>query len=519
MLASTWSHGEPGAMFECFSCNSCLLSIAMETRGSMQLALFRSKLLVLYALVIVYGGGCLFLLSLRVNDETPNTNQKHRRLIHGSDRDASISSEWATGSSKQSFLQKEVIDSHALQRQHGIISLGGSSAISSPWDNLPYVSALPAWAKEYFAWHRDSLDILNKNHTKWKSYRYLLIRCLNMDDKCGGLSDRLHSIPLALLLASQYQRILFIDWEKPAALTAFLLPAALDWRIPSWFEIVTTKRQRNASCDHCPILHLQRSPTILSDKHFYRLEKFNQAPLLDMRYQTNDHGRAYFNAVAQDRETDNSSWEDVYAAVWHSFFQPSPPVQTLINDAVRQLGLEHRNYVSLHIRSIYYKDKSNKTSRIENAVHCATSLADSSKTNLPATFTRQSPIVYVASDSSHVAQYAADYGSTLSGRFVARRTVVNGTASHPLHLDRGSNFLSGSSNDWMIHDASSYYSVFVDLYLLSHGRCVVYNVGGFGQLASLISWPSDKQCQSRRYTNELCQRPDIQALPTIFRER
>jgi hypothetical protein len=44
-------------------------------------------------------------------------------------------------------------------------------------------SVLPKWMKEYFSWHQDSLARLNE--TNYESQRYLVMRCLQIDDKCG----------------------------------------------------------------------------------------------------------------------------------------------------------------------------------------------------------------------------------------------------------------------------------------------------------------------------------------------
>lgn len=44
------------------------------------------------------------------------------------------------------------------------------------------------------------------------------------DDRCGGTSDRLKSLPLFLTLAAQTKRLLFLRWNRPFALEEFLIP-------------------------------------------------------------------------------------------------------------------------------------------------------------------------------------------------------------------------------------------------------------------------------------------------------
>jgi hypothetical protein len=88
----------------------------------------------------------------------------------------------------------------------------------------------PPWMKEYFYFHQQLRALLNE--TNWQEQRYFVARCLDTDDVCGGASDRLHSIPALLLIASTTKRLLLIKWSRPAALEEFLVPpdGGLDWR-------------------------------------------------------------------------------------------------------------------------------------------------------------------------------------------------------------------------------------------------------------------------------------------------
>ena len=88
---------------------------------------------------------------------------------------------------------------------------------------------------------------------------------------------------------------------------------------------------------------------------------------MNMRYQINDHGRAYYEAQLLDNEP---NFDQVYAAVWKCLYQPSPPFQAPIDQSVSELGLQGGDYDALHVRSVYSEDKSHKASRVENAVNC-----------------------------------------------------------------------------------------------------------------------------------------------------
>lgn len=381
------------------------------------------------------------------------------------------------------FRHTNNLFSDAITSVHHSISFNESTSINDgPLKRQePNLSVLPRWLREYFSWHKQALEILKSNHSKWIQYKYLVVRCLKVDHKCGGASDRLKSIPLALLLASQYKRLLFVEWEKPAQLTEFLEPVALDWRIPKW--LIGTERKIS-------FLTFQRSPTILSDKHFYRLRKYSEEKLMDMRYQTTEHGEGYFNRHQQDG---NPKFEQVYSTLWSLMFRPSEPVQNLINATRAELGLSG-NYVSLHVRSLYFKDKSGNTVQIENAVNCAARLRTNDQSSLPT--------IFIASDSPAVLDFAVQYGmSALHRNIVATKTSKT---TPPLHLDRGSKFMAPveSETDWMGFPPSAYYNIFVDLYLLSYGQCISYNVGGYGHWASLIS--RNKKCSNINHRRTVC---------------
>lgn len=504
----------------------------------------------LVLLAALYGSCFRILLSLQWEELMMADHNKNHHAITCSFGCSSI------GSISESHLESSSLAVHHqqskfLQLQSGVLLV--ESSILGPavtrrletstqhdfeneqkmWEAEPFASILPDWMKDYFDWHRTSLQELNNDQTKWRSYKYLVVRCLRMDHKCGGASDRLQSIPLALLVASQHQRLLFIEWEKPAALTEFLVPTALAWRLPEWFhKNIQSSTDHHVSDNEYPYVHFQRSPTVLSDKHLSRLDTYSNSTFLDMRYQTHDHGRAYYNAyvLQQERQQERmlegnnnepspsprKSFDEVFAAVWACVFQPSPPVQAMIDSAVNELGLQDGNYVSLHVRSMYYKDKSNKVSRVENAVHCAAQLGMNTSDGYTAKVQDavslpQFPTIYVASDSSAVTQISVQYGTSVLGRRVVAlattSTNISSSQASPLHLDRGSKFLSSSPDaaNWMDFDASAYYGVFVDLYMLSRGRCVAFNIGGYGHFASLIS--PNPTCDSIGYQDGKCERP------------
>jgi hypothetical protein len=381
------------------------------------------------------------------------------------------------------------------------------------WENNP---DLPVWMKEYFDWHHEQVKSLNE--TNWKSQRYLVLRCLQQDHKCGGAADRLRLVPVAVLVASQCDRILLIQWERPCPLTEFLVPPVngLDWRIPAWLE------ER---------LEFRKRPFIMT-LNPHATELLAQSPdllLADMLLQIHDHGASYFlnhtsndgaslvnDNIRQEASASTSSFastsnsfalEDIYHHVWEILFQPSPAVAALIHQHMQQLQLMDNNYAAVHIRSQYLRDKSSITKHaphFRNAVHCASKLLPTAP-------------IYIASDAAAVTEYAVRYGREKAAAsakkrkgatavaVLARPTFSNSTS--PLHLDRGSDYLTTT---WQqleqeaVRRPSDYYDIFVDLYLLARSKCIALHTGGYGRWARLMSHTGAGQCWINHGANK-CQ--------------
>lgn len=208
---------------------------------------------------------------------------------------------------------------------------------------------LPTWMKEYFQWHQATLQKLNSQPETWDQYHYLIVRCLAMDgDRCGDLSHRLQSLPIALSMANQSQRLLFIRWEQPAALENFLVPPILsrpqhvgiDWRLPNWLHEILQPRYEGVR-------------TIVGNS-LYSLQEVQakNVTIIMMRHLTRDHGSHLYNDLRQMQVVESGigsnekrviskepSFELVFRHVWHAFFQPSPAVQELYNRNVQALQL------------------------------------------------------------------------------------------------------------------------------------------------------------------------------------
>ena len=322
------------------------------------------------------------------------------------------------------------------------------------WESM---SSLPSWMNTYFSWHQDQL--LTLNATNWQSRRYLIARCLNTDQPCGGASDRLKSIPLLIRFASQQERLLFVHWERPAPLENFLLPpgGGFNWSLPLWL-----KPKLNFSSSGYVQHHSNVAQRIVP----YLKNTLHQM-MVDVRFQDAGGGANIYDAMLQPGEP---SFVEIYRSVWSIAFRPSAPVQALIRHHMTDLDLQSGEYSGVHIRYRYPKARDmNLKSLTENAVRCANQLYP----NAP---------VYITSDTPDAINIAKQIGNTsLANRVRSRKGSLT---RMPQHLDYSRS-----------REPSEFYDVFVDLYLLAESRCVAYNVGGFGRWGRDLSY--NQSCSVR----------------------
>jgi hypothetical protein len=359
-----------------------------------------------------------------------------------------------------------------------------TTAKNSWWKDSPdHNSKLPTWMKEYFAWHQESLRQLHDGTADAESFQYFVLRCLQRNKKCSGASDRLRTIPTALLLAHESHRLLFIVWDKPAALEEFLVPpplGGLDWRLPVAIEEKIHVRDVNGTF-------------LLTDDTGRGLPNVTDRVVCmksarGEQYYNDHHHHEYLEESSRKKKDldDLFSYDQVFPHVWNIFFQPSPAVQAQIDAQFQILQLQPGQYVSAHVRALYQSNAVEQHEEI-NAIHCASQLAaaaaaagvsdgSSSSSMLP---------IYFASDSNRTVAFAREYGKSKGGGSV--HVVARASDHEPLHLDRGRDFLTKAADEWQNHAVSDFYDIFVDLYILSMARCVTHGIGGYGKLAVLLS--------------------------------
>jgi hypothetical protein len=325
--------------------------------------------------------------------------------------------------------------------------------------------------KKYITWHQKTKS--NLNPANWKSTKYLIMGCFEWDDHCGGISDRLKTLPSVVLEAHRNKRLLLIWWEKPGPLEDYLLPprGGVDWRVQPWLK---------------ELLYQELGPKARSSVAY----DFENGKRLLMggdhkvavvfRIQTPTAGEPFFHdeqtkdSLFSGSKGGASTYQQVFHKLFRAFFTPVPRVASLLSGKMEQHGLVPGQYVAAHLRAMYgnreHRDVEEIVKLAVLGVNCASNL-------LPG-----API-YFASDTSLAVDAAMSY-STMHGLPVVSFEF---DAGDPIHLDK--------DDDWKTRNASAYDSTFADLYMLAQSRCVAYSNGGYGTFGSLLSY--DSECKLR----------------------
>jgi len=340
------------------------------------------------------------------------------------------------------------------------------------WQNS---TVLPTWIKDYFDWHQQERAKLSH------SSKFLILKCLQNDTRCGGTADRLQPLPFALMIAARTRRLLLIHWERPCQLEEFLVPplGGIDWRLPTILHNYTFPIKADLTVLQNILPHLQQSGN-------------NRKPLpriATMLYQSHGHGAEQYNQLKSPNEP---TYEQVFRDIWKAFFIPSLPIQTRIQQCMQVLHLKSNDYVAVHIRSRYHSYNNDQQLRtlVRHALNCASHLQTTSSM----------PIYVATDDAARTTPAAMKYGTKRGATIVARSQQA---ISRTLHLDRGTSFLSKNASHWTFRDlkAVDYYDTFVDLYLLAESKCIAYHVGNYGKWANLLS--ANRSCHVN-YLKDTC---------------
>jgi hypothetical protein len=335
-------------------------------------------------------------------------------------------------------------------------------------ETYPYIEnakkVFPEWLRNYIIWHSEQ----RRNKMDDPSTKFLTVAC-HRNFPCGGVSDRLRSIPYFLLLANRTGRVLLIKWQK-YDLEEFLLPpvGGLDWRLPEGMDIGSGKPGQAVSC----LGEMSnRNPCRIWDNDHEGYKNQKNIVML-AREDLYEQHKQFFVTDTHPHGT--------FGQIMNIMFMPTPPLVESISDTMKKIGLLPRQYTSAHFRSRYPHPEGLKESMppklkediINNAIKCAAHTAGDS--NLP---------VYFTSDDLRSVQYVLDRSP-----FVAQSNPQTKVIAI-------TDFFRSHSDDAKVNydesDPKELYPVFIDLWIMGHSKCVSYGQGGFGLFGARLA---DEEC-------------------------
>ena len=323
---------------------------------------------------------------------------------------------------------------------------------------------LPKWMKDYFSWHREQRKQMTKDN--WHTFKYIVMSCLNGDRKCGGASDRLQHLPFIIRVAAETKRVILIKWDMPAPLESFLLPpfGGIDWRTPEWMALLLPSNGVKASS-------VARLVDVAA----------GMESIVKAQVQSHDHGSDYYNRRGEISGDGPSAFRQHYRDCWYSFFTPVPVIAKAIEDELVRMELTPGEFAVAHLRSEYdlepgrHRDFLVLQNWTMNALNCISGL-------------RPGRPLFFSSDSSEAKKIAMEYGK------FRNTIIVASDADNTLDM----------AISTRAQDPALFYSISIDLYLMSMGRCYAYNVGDFGKWANLIGGRYFT-CNIRYWTDEVDQ--------------
>jgi len=363
---------------------------------------------------------------------------------------------------------------------------------------------LPKYIKDYLNWHVDQTSSMtNAEQQKEKQAKYLVVQCLKEFPRCGGLSDRLRPLPVYIYAAIQMKRILLFQWTKPCQLEEFLTPppCGINWTVPAWLH--------TPNLTHANIVNFGK----VQDAHFIARTATENFLTIKIQWPPED---AYNKLISQFYNDTVFTYTKVYRHLFYSFFTLTQPIQSVVDQQMARLGLTAGSYTSIHVRARHpnsgfyamgnrhvdkaidkeggfvlpqeegrYKKKIHMT--LQEAFSCAYSL----HSNIDNT---KKQVIYFASDSHHLNNYVVQQtGVKLNPAY---SVVALNHSVEPLHLD---------VPDKTTRMPSDFYLAFVDLWILSHSKCILYGAGRFGIFASYISNnKSHDACRINYHTSTSC---------------
>jgi hypothetical protein len=446
-----------------------------------------------------------------------------------------------------------------------------------------YHSRLPKWIAQYFKWHHDMRLKYpgNKIFTDPQAPNILIRICHT--HQCGGLHDRLGQLPLDLFLAARSNRILMIQWFKPFSLDKFLVPPTLpssvpglqinnngrintttsvveysiDWRMPKEWTQCRHLRECIRRFSNIPSLetnvgngHVRgKNYSQMMDANYYNLTRGGLKDEKIVQFEIMGHGNEDWleNHLRREGETDMIHHTPTFGNIFHSFFQLSPPIQTMYNHITQSLNLTAQEYIAVHLRVRHpsgYRRNAKMDGRYAGnadrnvppfanefresaikvavrALECTRLLKYSNGSGSGADTTTAIPLwstsgtsssesskfllpVYMMSDTKDLVNYFVFelssnkkklHDDNYNRTFSKENNPESSIDSIAKRVASKFYIISRQLDDENLHidkatppgKLEQYYSVFLDLFLGINAKCIVFGIGNFAVFAAKIS--------------------------------
>ena len=403
-----------------------------------------------------------------------------------------------------------------------------------PWNQTLNGWEPPRWITNYIKWHRE----VRSTHPAFNSDSeapipplYVVYCRINpgsfaarRSSDCGGLHDRLGSLPFDLYIANQTKRLLLYVWETPMPLETFLVPNllnwTLDWNRPDLRLILETAPNLFTGTTNAFVKSIwTQMPEAIS-------RGLNHDIPVYVSFVIGHHSEYSFeNALRKLQETDMIHTTPTFGWIWHALFKPSPGLERYLEASRSAMNLTKGGYTAIHIRLHYpvlmgqAKKNGLKLKSLDNpknfkkfgfdkgdsgivfkgdgkkfavniglhAVQCARKLTKGDAEPL-----------YLMSDANYLAAYLGKHSGVGSQNRLASKGQldrhVNKMLSQVTIVTRRDIHRRNFHIDGHMGNATDFFPVFADLYLAMEARCITFGYGGFGRFARQLT---NKTCYSQ----------------------
>mmetsp|Transcript_10840 Transcript_10840/g.19809 ORF Transcript_10840/g.19809 Transcript_10840/m.19809 type:complete len:1095 (-) Transcript_10840:351-3635(-) len=212
---------------------------------------------------------------------------------------------------------------------------------------------------QYEKFHKENLG---KKDTK-----YIIYSC-DSGTPCGGMGDRMHGIATTLFSAILTKRVMLIRWTHPFEITEAFLPRQINWTT-SGSECGSNHRTLDLMSFHKARVemhhHISRESHILYNSKLFveDKEKFDTLTALTDKCVALRVNVDLFNPIFVDLELNNGYstrperlsvagyFESLLGSVFKFLFEPSPKLNSRVDDEQMYLNQKGAGSVAIHFRT------------------------------------------------------------------------------------------------------------------------------------------------------------------------